>query len=216
MNSAVFKMLLVLSFIPVTVNAESSPIDASIQNALPYIQQEAQTWIDQKKCVSCHQVPFGLWSTHVAKNAGFQIDKELFETQTKWSLQFCDTNVTDKTKKRDGGGTDTTYQIILSGVSASDATVTTSLANLLTTFQKADGSFKPGGQLPGQKRPLLETTHVSTAWAALMFHDLALDEHQKTLDKAVKFTLGDFTGQTTEWMAVRALLEQEFGGQQES
>ncbi len=115
---------------------------------------------------------------------------------------FCDTNVIAKTKKRDGGGTDTIYQILLSGISPSDAAVTTSLAKLLATSQKADGSFYPGGQLPQQKRPLLETTHISTAWATLMFHDLASDEYHKTIDKAVKFTLRDFTGQTTEWMGM--------------
>jgi hypothetical protein len=49
-----------------------------------------------------------------------------------------------------------------------------------------------------------------------MFHDLASDEYHKTIDKAVRFTLRDFTGQTTEWMAVRALLEQPFLQKQES
>src|SRR6185295_8421742 len=33
--------------------------------------------------------------------------------------------------------------------------------------QQADGSWKPGGQLPSQKRPKRETQEVSTMWALL-------------------------------------------------
>ncbi|MBT4692750.1 MAG: hypothetical protein HOB73_05360 [Planctomycetaceae bacterium] len=188
----------------------------SIESAIPYIQQNAQVWIDQKKCVSCHQVPFGLWSTQVAKNAGHKIDEELFQKQSKWALEFCDSNLNAKTMKRDGAGTDTIYQMLLSGIAATEPDTTDSLATLLTTLQEPDGSFKPAGQLPSQKRPVLETTHVSTGWAAIMYNDIGSKQYQGTVDNALKYSMSDFRGDSTEWLAVKSILDQQQQSKTES
>ena len=186
---------------------EPRSLKQSIESAIPYIQQNAQVWIDQKKCVSCHQIPFGLWSTQVAKNAGHKIDEELFQKQSKWALEFCDSNLNAKTMKRDGAGTDTIYQMLLSGIAATEPDTTNSLAALLTTLQEPDGSFKPAGQLPSQKRPVLETTQVSTGWAAIMYNDIGSKPYQGTADNALKYSMDDFRGDSTEWLAVKSILD---------
>ena len=195
---------------------EPRSLKQSIESAIPYIQQNAQVWIDQKKCVSCHQIPFGLWSTQVAKNAGHKIDEELFQKQSKWALEFCDSNLNTKTMKRDGAGTDTIYQMLLSGIAATEPDTTDSLAALLTTLQEPDGSFKPAGQLPTQKRPVLETTHVSTGWAAIMYNDIGSKPYQGTADNALKYSMDDFRGDSTEWLAVKSILDHQRQSKTES
>jgi len=195
---------------------EPRSLKQSIESAIPYIQQNAQVWIDQKKCVSCHQIPFGLWSTQVAKNAGHKIDEELFQKQSKWALEFCDSNLNAKTMKRDGAGTDTIYQMLLSGIAATEPDTTDSLAALLTTLQEPDGSFKPAGQLPTQKRPVLETTHVSTGWAAIMYNDIGSKPYQGTADNALKYSMDDFRGDSTEWLAVKSILDHQRQSKTES
>jgi squalene-hopene/tetraprenyl-beta-curcumene cyclase len=173
-------------------------------------------WIDQKKCVSCHQIPFGLWSTQVAKDAGHKIDEELFQKQSKWALEFCDSNLNAKTMKRDGAGTDTIYQMLLSGIAAAEPDTTDSLATLLTTLQEPDGSFKPAGQLPSQKRPVLETTQVSTGWAAIMYNDIGSKQYQGAADNALKYSMSDFRGDSTEWLAVKSILDHQRQSKTES
>ncbi|MCS5629994.1 MAG: hypothetical protein NZ744_04125 [Pirellulaceae bacterium] len=195
---------------------EPRSLKQSIESAIPYIQQNAQVWIDQKKCVSCHQIPFGLWSTQVAKNAGHKIDEELFQKQSKWALEFCDSNLNAKTMKRDGAGTDTIYQMLLSGIAATEPATIDSLAALLTTLQEPDGSFKPAGQLPSQKRPVLETTYVSTGWAAIMYNDIGSKPYQAAADNALKYSMSDFRGDSTEWLAVKSILDQQRQSKTES
>ena len=195
---------------------EPRSLKQSIESAIPYIQQNAQVWIDKKKCVSCHQIPFGLWSTQVAKNAGHKIDEELFQKQSKWALEFCDSNLNAKTMKRDGAGTDTIYQMLLSGIAVTEPDTTDSLATLLTTLQEPDGSFKPAGQLPSQKRPVLETTHVSTGWAAIMYNDIGSKQYQGAADNALKYSMSDFRGDSTEWLAVKSILDHQQQSKSES
>ncbi|MBC8437315.1 MAG: hypothetical protein H8D86_00505, partial [Planctomycetes bacterium] len=210
-NRILLAAVMILSCVQITKAQQEEPrsLKQSIELAIPYIQQNAQVWIDQKKCVSCHQIPFGLWSTQLAKNAGYKTDEEVFQKQSKWALEFCDNNVNSKTMKRDGAGTDTIYQIILSGIAVAEPDTTDSLATLLTTLQEPDGSFKPAGQLPSQKRPVLETTHVSTGWAAIMYNDIGGKQYQVAANNALKYSMGDFQGDSTEWLAVKSILDQQ-------
>jgi|GEM_PF-941007 hypothetical protein len=209
---------MILSIPQITEAQQEKPrsLKQSIELAIPFVQRNAQTWIDQKKCVSCHQVPFGLWSTQIAKNAGYKTDEKLFQKQSKWALEFCDNNLNSKTMKRDGAGTDTIYQILLSGIATTKADTADSLAVLLATLQEPDGSFKPAGQLPTQKRPLLETTHVSTGWAAIMYNDIGSREYQGTIEKALKYSMSDFRGDSTEWLAVKSILDHQRQSKTES
>jgi hypothetical protein len=214
--SLVVVMILSMPQIAGAQQEEPRSLKQSIELAIPFVQQNAQVWIDQKKCVSCHQIPFGLWSTQVAQNAGYEIDETLFQKQSKWALEFCDSNLNSKTMKRDGAGTDTIYQILLSGIAATEPDTTDSLAALLTTLQEPDGSFKPAGQLPTQKRPVLETTHVSTSWAAIMYNDIGSKPYQGTADNALKYSMDDFRGDSTEWLAVKSILDHQRQSKTES
>jgi hypothetical protein len=219
MVNRIFLVVVMILSIPQIVRAQREnprSLKQSIELAIPYVQQKAQTWIDQKKCVSCHQIPFGLWSTQVAKNAGYKTNEEVFQKQSKWALEFCDSNVNAKTMKRDGAGTDTIYQILLSGIAAAEPDTIASLAALLTTLQEPDGSFKPAGQLPAQKRPVLETTHVSTGWAAIMYNDIGSKQYQDAADNALKYSMSDFRGDSTEWLAVKSILDQQRQSKTES
>ena len=81
-------MILSIAQIAGAQQEETRSLKQSIESAIPYIQQNAQVWIDQKKCVSCHQIPFGLWSTQVAKDAGHKIDEELFQSPVVLDLIY--------------------------------------------------------------------------------------------------------------------------------
>ncbi len=81
------------------------------------------------------------------------------------------------------------------------------LTNVILGDQQADGSWKPGGQLPSQKRPLAETADVSTMWLALALASQdAEGPPRAALDKALKHIATSPPGKSVEWYAVRLLL----------
>ena len=81
------------------------------------------------------------------------------------------------------------------------------LAALLLDGQQPDGSWKPGGQLPSQKRPILETTTVSTIWLTLALTSAgSMEQVASAVERAMKFIQQSPPGKSTEWYAVRLLL----------
>ena len=76
----------------------------------------------------------------------------------------------------------------------------------LVKNQQEQGEWKPCGQLPAQKRPLQETTQVTTAWTLL-----ALDSNQLTAERNRRAlaTLRNANPTSTEWWAVRLLLSEK-------
>ncbi len=87
------------------------------------------------------------------------------------------------------------------------------LAGLIVAAQQDDGSWQPAGQLPGQTRPLDETTLVTTAWAALALSSIedAPAEVLASRDQALAFVKNADSGKSGEWWAVMLLLEQRHG-----
>ena len=55
--------------------AADDAVRAAIERSLPFIQTEGQKWIDEKKCVTCHQVPFMVWSLNAAADRGIVLDE---------------------------------------------------------------------------------------------------------------------------------------------
>jgi squalene-hopene/tetraprenyl-beta-curcumene cyclase len=82
------------------------------------------------------------------------------------------------------------------------------LQRLVAEGQQPDGGWKPGGQLPSQKRAPEETAVVSTMWLALA---LPTDAPGEAFQKAVKRVSATPPGKSTEWYAVALLLAERTG-----
>src|SRR5204862_4972438 len=74
-------------------------------------------------------------------------------------------------------------------------------------------SWKAGGQLPSQKRPERETQEVTTMWSLVALHTYAVPAESKTacFAKAREWLGSTTEGESTEWWAVRLLLERGSG-----
>src|SRR4029078_12550164 len=59
-----------------------------IERSLPFIQAEGQRWIDEKKCVTCHQVPFMVWSLNSASDRGFKVDRQKLVEWNAWATDW--------------------------------------------------------------------------------------------------------------------------------
>jgi len=202
-----------------------TPIDeqvrSTVERSLPFIQTEGQRWIDEKKCVTCHQVPFMVWALNSAADRGLAIDREKLQGWGDWATDWK--HMANKQQLEEGerptlsAQHDSVAQLLL-GRSAPDrdpaaAAWPALFAECLAAGQLADGSWKAGGQLPSQRRPERETDEVTTMWAlAALQSYAAVDESLQTRLVKARSWLGDQTeGQSTEWWAAR-LLVQRGGG----
>jgi len=74
--------------------ADESPLPspdevrAAIARGLPYLEQGGTAWIKQRACMSCHHVPFLLWSHHAALDKGIAVDEQKLNGWDDWSANF--------------------------------------------------------------------------------------------------------------------------------
>ena len=70
---------------PRSVSADD--VTKAVQKALPYLWEEGERWIDERGCVSCHQVPLMVWSLNTAKDSGFAVDTNRLQGHKQWSVR---------------------------------------------------------------------------------------------------------------------------------
>jgi len=153
--------------------ADESPSDdavrTTIERSLPFIQTEGQRWIDEKKCVTCHQVPFMVWSLNAAADRGIVLDEHRLADCSAWAINWKNMATKEDLEKGEqhtlARHNDPVAQLLLSR-SAKERASTEQWADMfadrLVAGQQDDGSWKAGGQLPSQKRPERETQEVTT------------------------------------------------------
>src|SRR5262245_30513352 len=64
----------------------SQDVRDAVQRSLPYIEKVATEWMQDRKCNSCHNVTFLVWTHNEAVARGFDIDRTKLTQWTKWSL----------------------------------------------------------------------------------------------------------------------------------
>ena len=173
---------------------------ATVKRSLPFIEERGNWWIKAKKCVSCHRVAFMPWAFREAHEIGVDVKPAKLKELTEKSLQK-----TGGKKNADG-----LSQLLLGRDAKADAANYSPLAQIIAETQEANGSWKPAGQLPAQKRPKLETRHVSTLWNALALSTIPGDKYKSHIDKARQFIGGLKKAQSTEWYTVRMLVANRF------
>ncbi len=181
------------------------------ERAIPYIEKDGTAWITERKCVTCHYVAFMVWSFRDASQRGLVVDKAKLAEWTDWSLNHAI-----------GQGVEGPAQMLLArdrtDRSEKTAVLIDSLRDAIIQGQDKDGFWKPGGQLPSQKRPVNETTQVSTMWCALALDtldqqsDAAIVSRNKALEWLKKTPPnGADPATSSEWYAARLLIEKKFG-----
>jgi len=195
----------------------------SVRKAIPYLERYGEAWIEKRQCVSCHQVPFMLWSLSEADKRGYPIDRHRLKKWRAWSIDIR--SFVKPAQKEDletastlAANIDTINALLLGNPAKAEASTTReevesaawrkNFVNALLENQGEGGSWQPCGQLPAQKRPLQETTQVTTAWTML-----ALQRSHATTQRAQQALalLKNESPVSTEWWAVRLLLADQRG-----
>ena len=208
---------------------EVRSVRKTVERAIPYLERAGEAWIEKRQCVSCHQVPFMLWSLSAADAQGYTINRSRLKKWTGWSTEVR--NFVKPAQKQDQEAASTlaanidTLNFLLLGLPATTQAVTDGTsaqaetnagrisAAWRKTFVKAlvenqhdQGAWTPCGQLPAQKRPVEETKQVTTAWTLL-----ALNSHHATAEREQQAlaSLQNTNPVSTEWWAVHLLLAEK-------
>lgn len=218
--SRIFASILLLAVVCVPSEADETVSDQEVVDAvarsLDFIQTGGVDWIEQRECVTCHQVPFMVWSLNRAAEHGLPIDAAQLSEWNHWAQNwrhFAAPDNRDEAEKEDqlARNIDVLYQLLLGRSSESQPkSWSTSFINALAATQQDDGTWKPGGQLPGQKRPKPETQDATTMWTLYtLVSTQPEDVWRPLLDRAEPVLNRTTDAVSTEWWAVRLLLMNE-------
>ena len=64
----------------------SRPVATAFMRALSFVWQEGERWIEERGCLSCHQVPLMIWSLCAAAESGFSVSKKRLQNYKEWSV----------------------------------------------------------------------------------------------------------------------------------
>ena len=202
-------------------NVELRSVKDAVTQSLPFIIEEGQLWMDEKDCVSCHQIPFMVWALNSAGEKGFDIDAQKLESWNSWPTAWQkmvnpknrdDANETESLARAN----DAIAQLLLGLPRNPDAPSEgwqKSFVESLAVSQEENGSWNPGGQLPSQKRPKRETREVSTMWSLVALtqtqHSSKTETHLKVAQAFIANNKS--TAESSEWWAMRLWLSSLLG-----
>src|SRR3954471_2116749 len=83
---AVFTIIISAKVIAAEPLSTSHNVRIAVQRSLPYIEKFGTAWMRDRKCNSCHNVTFLVWSHSEAAAHGFDVDRTKLAEWTKWSL----------------------------------------------------------------------------------------------------------------------------------
>lgn len=207
---------------------EVQRVRSSVERALPYIEKHGAEWIEKKKCATCHHSTFLVWSLNVASDHGFSVESGKLTEWNAWVRDFRSIRGRERTDANEflahktfQGSPDEVSQLLLGrrSLPTSDSTNEQNekwafaMSTMLLDGQQKDGSWKPGGQLPSQKRPLRETAEVTTMWTLIAVHRTRKpDDELRTAEQRAADWMGTETiGESAEWWATKMLWERSRG-----
>ncbi|MFQ5526356.1 MAG: hypothetical protein ACE5GX_08860 [Thermoanaerobaculia bacterium] len=195
--------------------AEASPqaIAAGIRRSLVILQEDGQDWMDGRipiqdgrGCVSCHQVPFGVWSLHEAERAGIVLDAARAAELTRQALDFV--ALPRKARAMSWG------PLVLATSNGSTVASRADFNSFAVDTQTAPGHWEAKGQFPEQRRSLEETNAVATMWTMLaMWTSESIDSANgiESYERGYRSVESFGAGESTEWLLLRSLVEQKLG-----
>ena len=201
-------LALLVSGSPIESAPSSDEVRATIDRAIPFVEQGGVDWIDQRDCVSCHTVGNMVWSLSVAKSKGFEVSDQLGQW-IDWSIESLLAK-NDKGKIVAKSNREGVAQLLLMFAKnrpQEHANQIGELVKLIETGQQDNGAWKAAGQLPFQKRAAQETNDVSTMWITLgLLSQAELGKDSEIIRHALKRIDQSPPGKSTEWYAARLLI----------
>src|SRR4029079_108386 len=142
------------------LSADNAPgeeqVRAVIERSLPFVMEEGERWIAEKKCVTCHQVPFMVWALNAAADRGIDLDRQKRNECGTWALTWKNMATKEDLEKGEqhtlARHSDPVAQLLLArGNRGESAKWPALFAERLAAGQQEGGSWRAGGRLSAQK-----------------------------------------------------------------
>ena len=195
---------------PVKLRVEARIVEA-LENSVPYLEKDGRAWFEgeniyqEKGCVSCHQVPSGVWSLahcYISLDSksrelgdellhdavAFVSDPEIGRPAT-WAQILIAAKLREQGDASEGGLFDQAKKSFIPEI---------------LKAQQEDGRWKAQGQFPSQKRPIKESDAVVTMWMLVALEGAGDPQVNDSVAKAQKY-LNAFKGKSNEWLAWRSI-----------
>jgi len=199
--------------------AVSAPLAADelreiVQRSVPYLEAGGAEWVEDRGCVSCHQMSSKIWNFTRGAEAGLMLDRDKLAERQAWSRQW--ESWRDRKQKNDEAQTyaanvDTMAQLLLGRPDRPGPAEPWMLnfRDQLLKQQKEDGGWDAQGQVPLQKRPTEEGRQTCSMWVLLALKSVegTSADHSKTLNWLAKAA----PGMSTEWWALKMMIGDVFG-----
>src|SRR5436190_1930083 len=78
-------MIASVASILVALLQDEAVVRTAVSRSLPYLEKEGVAWMQNRGCLSCHHVPFLLWSHRAAQAKGIPLDADKLRAWTDWS-----------------------------------------------------------------------------------------------------------------------------------
>ena len=203
---------------PTAVTTAAPDARTAAERALPFLARDGAWWMAGGKgvpggggCVSCHQVPFGIWAHREAQRAGVRFNRAGVDELEKNAHAY---HVTRPGKAQPVP----VSQLMLAREFPTDTKDgagprwTPSQRKLLDDQEDA-GHWESAGQFSSQNRPEAESDAVATMWILVAFGTFEqLDPAVvASRDRAYAWVKKSPPGVSNEWLATRLLVERQLG-----
>jgi squalene-hopene/tetraprenyl-beta-curcumene cyclase len=175
-------MILTVASILLALAQDDAPLRASIERSLAYLEKDGVAWMRQRECLSCHHVPFLLWSHRIAQAKGIPLDAEKLGAWTRWSRE-------ESAKQREK------LRLSPQGLQAfrEEENIPRETADKLATFPRTFGGSKEDVYLQ-ELGKLLTPDELSRHRAALLKHATREKGDRGGLDPMVQLLLAGADG----------------------
>lgn len=93
--------LFFLLWSPISIQAQlrsptNSEVVSAVDRSISWLENDMSEWRSNRKCAACHHGPMYLWSMHVAKNQGYEVEEFQLTDMTNWMLMQPDSRMFPK------------------------------------------------------------------------------------------------------------------------
>ncbi len=68
-----------------TVQVNDAAVRNAVSRSLPFLEEEGVAWMNERNCMSCHHVPYLLWSHRSAQAQGINVDTQKLAEWDEWT-----------------------------------------------------------------------------------------------------------------------------------
>jgi hypothetical protein len=184
--------------------------------SIAFLEDEGVSWMNDRKCASCHHAPLTIWTLNEAQSSGYAVDESVLDDITSWAFADDDRAkvlVVSPTKEPTVLSQAPMMLALASGsIRKVDDNIRAGYARLVArvvTEQSAEGTW---GLPVGGRPPLADNNEIMTIWTvlALSAKDLPNEVAAANREKARKWLSENPRGESHQSQIARLLLDQHF------